>query len=371
MPGRPRIGLWITRLVILVAALTLAILYEAHADDAPDFAEAVDRTLETVILPAHAAFLDAAATQREAMAALCETPDEAHLGEAGARFGDLVSAFSRIEMFRFGPARTDNRFERLFFWPDRRSRGLRQVEGLIAEEDETARDVTSLRGKSVAVQGLLALDYVLAGNGSSGLIDGSADYRCRYGLAISGAILETAREVEAGWTADDGYAALMRAPGPENPVYRTHAEVIEDLLQAASEQIQILHDLKLVAVTGDAPGAAKPKRAPFWRSGLTLPSMIGNIDGVLAVHDEGLAPLLPAEHARFAQSLDFELTQARGALVRLADDSRAWIDLVADPEAHGALAYAALPLGGALSVLGDRYPPALGLTLGFNSLDGD
>ncbi len=70
-----------------------------------------------------------------------------------------------------GPAREDNRFERLFFWPDRRGRGLRQVQGILAEEDETATDPATLYQKSVAVQGLLALDFVLSGEGNETLVE--------------------------------------------------------------------------------------------------------------------------------------------------------------------------------------------------------
>jgi predicted lipoprotein len=40
-------------------------------------------------------------------------------------------------------------------------------------------------------------------------------------------------------------------------------------------------------------------------------------------------------------------------------------------EAHGLLKYATVPLHGAADILESRLPQALGLIIGFNSLDGD
>jgi predicted lipoprotein len=53
------------------------------------------------------------------------------------------------------------------------------VQELLAKQDPTATDAATLRGKSVAMQGLQALEFVLYGTGSETLATGD-DYRCRY-----------------------------------------------------------------------------------------------------------------------------------------------------------------------------------------------
>ncbi|MBV6658249.1 MAG: hypothetical protein KI785_10840, partial [Devosiaceae bacterium] len=45
--------------------------------------------------------------------------------------------------------------------------------------------------------------------------------------------------------------------------------------------------------------------------------------------------------------------------------------LVTSDETHGRFASVALPLAGAMRIVGEVYPAELGLTMGFNSLDGD
>ena len=361
----------VLRLAVLTAALGVAFAGTATAQDRPAFAPAVNRVIDDVIQPGYAALEEAASRQAELMGALCSAPNAETLDAAHDGFSDLVAAWSRVEMFRFGPAREDNRFERLFFWPDRRGRGLRQVQALIAEEDGSALSPETLQDKSVAVQGLLALEYVLHGTGAETLLEDSG-YRCRYGLAIAQAVESTASGITAHWTTADGFAAVMRTAGPENTFYKSHGEAVQDFLRAASEQLQIVRDLKLGAAVGETPGKAKPKRAPFWRSDLTLASIAVNLDAVDTLFaDGGIDALLPANVVRWSEMRSFELAQAQRVIAQLGETGEPWTVLASETEPHGRLVYAQIPLESAIRVVSERYPGALGLILGFNSLDGD
>lgn len=335
------------------------------------FRPVVDAVVDKAVLPGYRALAEAADTEAAAVSALCAAPAPAGLDAARAGFAALVDAWSRVEMFRFGPARDRNRAERLFFWPDRKGLGQRQVDDLLASADETATDVAALREKSVAVQGLLALEYVLYGDGSASLAaPPAAGFRCRYAAAVAGAIALTAHEILDGWIVPGGFADTLRTAGPENPVYRSHGEVVQEFLRAAREQLQMDADLKLARVIGDTPGAAVPRRAPFWRSDRTLPAIVANIEAVAALN-EALGTALPGSSAWLAGSLAFELRQAAGALAAVKAAGKPWEEAVRDPASHQRLAYALIPLGSALDMLGDAYPNALGLITGFNAQDGD
>ena len=336
----------------------------------PVYARAVERTVERFIVPGYAALSAASEELVESMAGLCAAPRDGSLTAARASFTRVVGAFSRMQLFRVGPARENHRFERLFFWPDRRGRGRRQIEALLAQEDERSLDVSKLREKSVAVQGLPALEYVLFGKGSEGLGNGDARFRCLQGEAIAGAIERTARRIHRGWTGPRGFGDVMRAAGPANPVYRTHGEVVEDLLGSAAEQLGIVQELKLGRVFRDGPTTAKPKRAPFWRSGLTLASVRDNVDGVLELLEEGdFGALLPETEAHLADRTGSELRRAREVLAGLSGGDLP--GLLSDPETHRRIAGAASRIGAAASLLGEDFPRVLGLAAGFNSLDGD
>ena len=365
-------------LVAAAMGCHLALADDEAAPAAPPriaFEPVVDRAIDVVILPGYRALAERAAEDATRTRDLCWQADAERLAAARDGFAEMVLAWSRVEFIRFGPARDQNRYERLFFWPDPRGRGLQQVQEIIANEDPTATSVETLREKSVAAQGLFALEFVLYGTSSEVLTDTAnpaRSFRCRFGAAIAGAISETAEEIVADWTKPDGYAALMRDAGPEDPVYRAHGEVVQELIKAAREQLQLARDLKLAHAIEATPDKAQPKRAPFWRSDLTIASIRANIDAVLALAGpDGIGAALPEDSAWIAAELAFELRQADEALARVDARGDRWETLVADKKNHEDLTYTLIPLADAIALLEGGYPDALGLITGFNSLDGD
>jgi len=307
------------------------------------------------------------------MEALCAEPGPDTLKSARVGFASLVAGFSRIEAMRFGPAREENRFERLFFWPDRRSRGLRQVEGIIREKDISALDAEQLAEKSVAVQGLLALDFALSDDGAEEALLRKESFRCGYALAISRRIAATANDLLADWDGPSGYGNQMKNAGPDQLVYRSSGEAMQEILRSASEMLTIDRDFKIGRVIGDHAADAKLKRAPFWRSSLWLDAIDGNIAFIEALFaGDTLAAKLDDENKSLPKELRFELEQVRKAIAEAGEH----IELGAatdgiDDGAHGQLKYATVPLHGAADILESRLPQALGLIIGFNSLDGD
>ena len=363
-----------TRLAFaFVGALWTLAPAEAAAGNGLDRSAAyIAETFGILVIADHASFETAARDQSLAIRQLCPSPSAVALQSARATFKRLVLTWSRIELFRFGPARSDNLFERIFFWPDRRGRGLRQVQALLAEENPDAIDPERLRRKSVAVQGLPALEFLLFGTGSDALANPEGAYRCGLAAAVAAVIAGHAATLHTAWAGADGHSQLMQRPGADNPLYRNNAEVLQEILRAAAEIVEIVRDVKLGSALGESPDNAKPRRAPFARSDLALDAMAQNLDAVRTLlADEARPPLLPEPHARHTAALRFELDKAREVLDRLAAGPRIWEALAKDPAAREDLAYVLLPLAGAQRLLRETYPAALGLTLGFNSLDGD
>lgn len=350
---------WVAAFLVCFVGLS------AHAQAAA-FEPAVARLVDTVMVPAYARFAQETAAQRERVAGLCEDPSPTRLLEARNGLRPVVTSFAAIEPYRFGPARVANRYERLFFWPDRRGRALRQVQRLLAEEDPTAVDATTLTSKSVAVQGLPALEFALFGSGSNQLAQHST-YRCAYAVAVATAISEVAAQMAEEWRTS--FSQTMKDAGPDNPVYRTHAEAFQDIIQAAATQLELSGVQKLASVIGSAPESAKPKRAPFWRSNLSLPMVSANVAAVRAVLNGGVTDVL--ESNTLVRSTLFELDQVDRALAPLLSDGAPFSSLMSDPEAHRRLAFAVIPLASAERLVSERIQGALGLAVGFNALDGD
>lgn len=364
--------------IIAAAAGSPASSQEAAAPVEPArfaFRPAVERAIDAVILPGYRALSENAAAEATLVNDLCWQADAERLEAAREGFADVALAWSRVELISFGPPRDRNRYERLFFWPDPRGRGLQQVQEIIAAEDPGATSIDTLRDKSAAVQGLFALEFVLFGTGSEGLADAAdpaRSFRCRFGAAIAGVVHRTAEEIVDGWTGEDGYAALMNEAGADNPVYRSHGEAVQELIKSAREELQLVRDLKIAHAIEDSPGKAQPKRAPFWRSDLTIPSIRANVEAVVdLVGPEGIGSALPRDEPWIANELAFELHEVDKTLARVEGRGERWEVLVKDNGSHADLSYTLIPLASAIALLEGGYPDALGLITGFNSLDGD
>ena len=355
---------------LLCAALLAPFLASGEARAERDgAAEAVRFALEDAVLPAHERFAESAAAGAAAAADLCKRPSAQNLRTTRGAFARMVRDFSHLEMFRFGPARVDNRHERLFFWPDRRGRGARQTQNLIREQNPDAADPEKLRAKSAAVQGLPALDILLHGEGAEALAQGDAA-RCGHAAAAALLIRASAKALRDEWKSGGGWAARMTRAGADNPLYRSGAEALAEMFRAMRDQVRAVREFKITAALGKSPEKIRASAAPFRRSGMAAAAMRENIAAVLRVSGAmNLESLLPDAERGLARQLEFELSTFRRLLAEL--EGADWKAALSAPESREKLQSALVFLRGAEILLARDIPAALGIAPGFGGFDGD
>jgi uncharacterized protein len=357
------------RLLLAACLAQQVVTAPAIAAEPPGAAAMVQGAIEGYVRPAYASFASSAGALGEAVDALCAAHSPAQLAAARIAFSATVAAWSRVELVRFGPVTEENRLERVLYWPDRRSTGLKQVQAILAEEDASAVAPASLAGKSVAVQGLGALDFALFGTGSDDLAN-AAGFRCAYAAAISGNVGTIAARLDAAWAEGEGVAGLWATPGPENPLYRDGGEALGELLDTMIHGLELVRDVRINGFLGQESAGDKPKQALFWRSGTTIAVLRGNlasIDGLLEA--SGMATHLPEDRRWIVQSARFEFRNADRALARL--DGVPVDAILADPDLRSKLDYVRLVTSSLSDVIGRQLSGEFGLTAGFSSLDGD
>ncbi|WP_394888770.1 imelysin family protein [Mesorhizobium sp. AaZ16] len=351
-------------LLLLLLAATTAFASPASAEN-PVIAGAVSG----FVTPAYGAFQTASAELSGDMDALCAEPSPNRLAVAREAFLTVVTAWSEAEIIRFGPVTEENRLERILFWPDRKSTGLKQVQRALADKDATATDPATLKGKSVAMQGLGALEFILFGTGAESLAAPGEAYRCAYGRAIAGNVEEMASAIVAGWQDPAGIAAQWGNPGADNPLYRTDDEAITELFDIFIHGLEMVRNVRINGFLGEDAHSDRPKQAIFWRSGATKASIAANLRGMRKLFEASqLVGLLPPDAAWIADSIGFEFDNAESAL-EATDGPVA--EILADPARREKLAYARLVTSSLSELFGVRLAGALGLTAGFSSLDGD
>lgn len=353
--------------------------YEAGTT-ADVFKSIVVRSIKDFIRPHYKHLAHEAKIMAELMDDLCKQRSSRQYQNAQMQFSNLVDTWSHIELIRFGPARDNHRFERINFWPDRKGLGLRQVQRILAKHDMSALDVSSLQQKSVAVQGLGALEYILYGGGANELIEGKQQkkettltkdqgaFRCAYGYAVASALAENSSSLSMAWKNDAGYMHLMLHPGSNSP-YRSYKEVVQDLIQSMTESLQFTRDIKILTVLGEKSAKAREKRAPFWRSNLTLVVIQANIEAVVQLFETGrFADALPQKESWLPQTIRFETKQAIQALEQL---TMPFHSAIHDEIGRNLITFSTIAIGGAQQAIGDYYAERTNLGFGFNSLDGD
>ena len=350
--------------MLLIASLWPAQAKTDHATIARD-------ALTKVIRPGYDALATKAAHLKERTDALCAHPSEAALRAAKEAFAATVESWSRVEIFRFGPVNRDHRHERLFFWPDPKGIGLRQVRQVLAKKDASVLLPETLSQKSVALQGLPALEYLLYGDDAVTLTKGAREigFRCGFAASIAANVADIAGVVAEDWRDGAPDSKIFLNPGPNDPLYRARKDVTLELFKAFTGGIELVRDQKLGKPLGTSAEEARPRLAAFWRSGLAFPNMVGNLEGVQALFAKGgLAAIVASESPGIEDSVLFDLTHAIDALGAM---DQPIAEAVRNPASRGKLEALRVALKSARDTAASLIASGAGLSFGFNALDGD
>jgi predicted lipoprotein len=343
---------------LLAAALLAAALPAAAA---PDHAALATRTLEAHVLPGFARLEAAAAALADEVAAGCAGSGEIPADPLRTAYDATFDAWARIGHLRFGPAEEDSTGFAVEFWPDTKGSTPRTLAALIAAEDPVVDDPVAFAEVSVAARGLMAIDQLVYDPAAEPIVAGG--YRCRLLTAITGDLATTTATLRARWQ-DPWGGFLTSAGADDNPVYLAPDESTRALYSALVDGLQHDIDLRLGRPLGtfDRP---QPRRAEAWRSARALPNVVASLEGLQALFETAFAPEIgdaEAEPVRRA----FEAAFAAAGRVQGPIDAE-----VATPQ--GRIHVEALQ--GALrkvqTEVASHVGPTIGVTSGFNAMDGD
>jgi uncharacterized protein len=357
-------------MTLAVAALCSIIGHPASSGQAPALSAtvAMRSVAESHVRPGYATLRDQSQALSGAMETLCAAPSTEAWSAAKSAFAATATSWGRIEFFRLGPVMAENRVERMLFFPDRKGTGLKQVQALIAEAAAPLPDAADLSTRSVALQGLGGLEFVLSGTGSDELPKG-APRRCAIGLAMANSVAAIAAELTDAWGPGSETERQWLDRGQGNTFARTDKEATNLLLGTVIHGLEAVRDLRLKPVLGKDGAADRPKSALFWRSGLTMPMAIANLEGARDLFERAmLSSAVPPEKANIAAMVRFAFRQSIMTAQALDGPIEA---ALANPETRDRLAYLALSVDQLIGLLDREFAPAAGLATGFSFGDGD
>ena len=336
-------------------AFLLALAAPAAAQT--DHAAIADQALNQSILQGFERLAEATRTLEAEAAAACSGE-----GPVEAAYHRAFDAWIGVEHFRFGPAEEDNARFAIAFWPDTKGATPRTLEAMVAADDPAVDDPAAFAEVSVAARGLFALDYLLFDPEAAPIEAGS--YRCRLLVAITRDMAATSARMLARWR--DPWAGILTSAGaPENPVYLAPEESSRALYSALTEALQADVDLRLGRPLGTFE-RPQPRRAEAWRSGRSLRNVEQSLETLRAyaatVFGPSLSPATPRRSTR--------ASPPRSAPSRGCRASRSTSRLPSRRAGSGSRRCSRRS-----AACRPRSPstsgPRIGVTSGFNSMDGD
>ncbi|MEQ9488592.1 MAG: imelysin family protein [Alphaproteobacteria bacterium] len=355
----------VVSLFICLALLSPGILAKPARAGQDHFA-LIESVIDNAIIPDYENFAVATAEMRQVFEeSACDD-----LKSLRATYNTGMDAWQPVSHIRFGPAMQEDRSYRIQFWPDKRNITSRHLASLISDTDPATRTVDGIVGASVAIQGFPALERLLFDMDDGQELTPPA---CTLARSIAINLANIADEIASEWR--ESYRTTMLQPGPDNPEYRNQNEALKKLHGSLSTGLQLVVDVKLQPVMGKSVDEAKPRLAESWRSARSMRNLIINIEAVQRYYEGGNAHALgfddsllerggQEEHAVIAFGLKQSLKWAKDLDMPIAD-------IVSPDGYYTKLGLIAGQLAAVRAEVDGPLVNALGLSMGFNALDGD
>ncbi|WP_457090903.1 imelysin family protein [Microvirga sp. P5_D2] len=328
--------------------------------NAADHREAALRAAREFALPRYEALAEATSAQAVAWNTICKSRPPRDLNALDAVYHTAADAWAQVEFLRYGPIGEDFRFERMAHWPERRNAVSRALSNLISRPDVEVFSSERFQETSVAGQGFSALERLLFEKETRGdLRSGThaSERLCRVGQAIANALAATSRKVSDEWRQK---TLPMLEQADEARAREAVTRFVTDLLTA----LEVVEDFKLTAPLGQSIDSSRPMLAEMWRSGRGTRVVRLNLEGARAL-SQALLGANPGDEAQVALgALDNAASIAKNAPQNLSE-------AVADPRRRGQVVLLRDVVSSARTLVTANLPPALNITTGFNSLDGD
>ena len=322
--------------------------------DAPDPRRqaAIEAAVEAHALPGFLAFAGSAVMLSKAAVQAC--PLDAPDPDAPALRGAWAAAFDawiRVSHLRFGPTEQKERAFALAFWPDPKGFTPRSLRRLLAGEIPGPKGFAQT---SIAGRGFYAMERLLF-DAEFQAADPAA--RCALLRAQAHDVARIATEIDMDWRAARGPMLLAH----DGEIYPRQTDAARELYKALDAGLQFMAEARLGRPLGTYE-RPRPKRAEARRSGRSLRHVRLALDALDRLHLALAAPYggAPRTEAAFAA--------AEAAAAALEDPAFAG---VADPTGRFRVEALQTAVEQIRLAASEEIGPALGVSAGFNSLDGD
>ncbi|MFC6672197.1 imelysin family protein [Marinobacterium aestuariivivens] len=340
--------------------LTLSLLGSlTQAAPDPERERALSLALgKQILAPAYSRFAESSQTLAQDLDRYCQASGGDY-PTLQAQYRATLHDWMYLQAINWGPAAAGNRHPALYFWPDKKDIASRQLRTLIADADPASLDAGYFDNASIGVSGLSALERLLFDDSPVAPLS----YSCHLASAIAGNSARMARQIADEWPTF--VEQWRRAPDPRGGVRL--------LLKSMDEIAQIVSQQKIAMPLGSDPEHARARRAESWRSEQSLANIRANLDFIEAMlegsgNQPGLLDLIAEQDSGVAEVLRAQLFATNQLFEHLDQPLESAVE---NRSARGKLMMLQANVDSLQELLAGDVSGALGISLGFNSRDGD
>nr|WP_321454803.1 imelysin family protein [uncultured Cohaesibacter sp.] len=322
------------------------LLAPALADD-QDLSAIIPEVINQHILPGYQRLAKTTSKLSDVVGNSCP----ADIDAVKRAYNEAFDAWMLVSHLRFGPSEEKDRAFALAFWPDTRGFTPKTLAGLLSDNDPAIHNAEKFKGVSIAARGFYPMEFLLYGKQFA---DKSAPNLCALMDVMAKDIASNSAAILSDW--QKGYAELMIAA--DNDIYRDPEEAVRQLYTALTTGLQFTAQTRLGRPMGTF-AKPRPNRAEARRSARSLRHVQLSLQA-----NRQLAALLSGH--------DEDIDKGFERAIRIADelDDPAFANV---GTVQGRIRVEALQ--GAITftndLLAEYLAPKLGITAGFNALDGD
>jgi predicted lipoprotein len=352
--------------VLLTGAL-LGMLLSANSESAGSGWQGVNRAIiDQHLLPRYERLAESSNLLSHQAVQFCKAPDAQSLQQLREAYHGAMDDWMGIQHMRFGPVEMYLRYNRYQIWPDKHGTSAKQLRRLLAEEDRAIFAADRFPHTSVAVQGFTSMERLLypAKLKLDGFVSGnSASYRCELVVAIAHNIAHMSSGLVKDWRPGDvAYRDLVLGAEQGNDFFESSEEVSSRLLNNLHTQLQAIVDTKLLRPMKDF----KLRRAESWRSRRSMRNILLNLKATEELYQVGFSAFVKDK------VLDVEIRTGFNKAIECAEGIKVPLYEIKKGSLEHQSVQQLLDNSRALKrLIATKLPKAVGLSLGFNSLDGD
>ena len=289
-------------------------------------------------------------------------------------FLNLRLSWAKVQLISFGPISFLERRERFNFWPDKHRVGERQIRRLLnkSEQEELGElSIERFREKSVAVQGLGAMEHILFSHKKR---LNARD--CQLAKLISANLLSIAEEVSNQWSNKPiEFKNDLLSPTLDLTFFSNPKEVTSVLLNDMSTQVRVVSDLKIANALPNVKKRHKKisyRKLESWRTMSSFRLMHVNILSVMNYYQVGFSKQMKQFNLRLHQKIikQFEHVLEQLNTFNLIKSAN-FKKRIEHPEILEGLSSLQSELLKLDQFLKQDIVKAFALSLKFNALDGD